>query len=353
MDKLAHRFIDFFMGHGSMIVATGTFTAVAVVSFIVQLIIFRKQISLKDFINHCFPFDGWKSKSVQIDIIVFLGGKLLRGFESLGDSIITAVLAAGIGAGLHWLFPHYVAHEAGIVTIIIWSIVLYVASDFGLYWTHYLEHKVDFLWEVHKLHHSAEFLNPMTALRTHPLSLRFEHAGTTATVAIPLGIMVFLYKLDIGSALLMLANTGLIMSALVMEVLHHSQFPISYGWLDRIFISPRMHQMHHSAKYEHWDHNIGVQLTIWDWMFGTAVLPTKGEVLTYGIGRGSEYNDRYYSLYGAYVLPIVDSIRVLLGKPVAELPVPESLAAQGLTEPPKKTKKKAGVAAAEPLQPAE
>lgn len=339
MEKLIQHFITFFMAHSSMMIATITFAGVAVVSFIAQLIIFRKQISLKAFINHCFPFDGWKSKSIQTDIMIFLGAKLMRGFEGLGDGAITVAMAAGIGAALHWAFPGYVPQEAGLVTIILWSIALYVASDFGLYWTHYLEHKVDFLWEVHKLHHSAEFLNPMTAVRTHPLSLRFEHLGTTITVGIPLGIMLFLYKLDIPSAILMLTNTGLIMSGLVMEVLHHSQFPISYGWLDRIFISPRMHQMHHSAKYEHWDHNIGVQLTIWDWIFGTAVLPTKGETLTYGIGRGHEYNNRYYGLYGAYILPIADSIRVLLGKPVDELPTPESLAAQGLTEPPKKSKK--------------
>ena len=63
-------------------------------------------------------------------------------------------------------------------------------------------------------------------------------------------------------------------------------------------MSPHMHQVHHSHAAEHWDKNFGYKLSVWDWMFGTAVKPAKDVKLTYGIG---EENRNYLSLTGLYI----------------------------------------------------
>lgn len=44
-----------------------------------------------------------------------------------------------------------------------------VFSDLIIYWGHRLQHKVDFLWRFHKVHHSAQHLDWLAAHREHPL----------------------------------------------------------------------------------------------------------------------------------------------------------------------------------------
>jgi sterol desaturase/sphingolipid hydroxylase (fatty acid hydroxylase superfamily) len=324
--------------HGPLIFSTLTFAVVAVLSFGAQVIAFRKQFTFMDFIRHSFPIEGWRSKSLQIDTIMFLVGKLIRNLVYVGDAILAVAIATGFAAILHWAFPHFKPHQAGFAAMIIASILIYVAMDFGLYWTHYLEHKIDFLWEIHKIHHSATFLNPMTAVRTHPLSDKFEHLGVTLTCGVPMGIAMFLFGFNLANTTLLLVNANIIAGLLTFEILHHSQFPIRFGILDKVLVSPRMHQTHHSARYEHWDRNFGIRLSIWDRIFGTHVTAGKDEVLTYGIGRGESYNLRYDNVHGVYIQPIIDSVKVLLGRPVAPLPPPETLEAQGLSEPSHPTK---------------
>lgn len=84
----------------------------------------------------------------------------------------------------------------------------------------------------------------------------------TATVATLLGYLVWLHTLGI---------------------FNHSHVPVSYGWLNRIIQAPVMHQIHHSAELRHRDTNLGGILMIWDWMFGTLYIPSKGEVYRFGL----------------------------------------------------------------------
>ena len=41
------------------------------------------------------------------------------------------------------------------------------------------------------------------------------------------------------------------------------------GWLDWILVTPRTHEIHHSADAAHYNTNFGVLLSVWDRMFGT------------------------------------------------------------------------------------
>jgi hypothetical protein len=139
---------------------------------------------------------------------------------------------------------------------------------------------------------------------------------------------------------LLLASANMIGTALVLDTLRHSQFPVSFGPLDYILVSPHMHQFHHSARYEDWDHNMGNKLSVWDWMFGTAVIPAKDKPLTFGIGRGAAYDAQYDTVWGVYVAPLIGMVNVLRGRQPKVLPTPQSLLEQGLTEPPPPEKKR-------------
>ncbi len=317
-----------------------TFFGAAIASFVWQYWRHRDQFTFMGFLGHCFPAEGWKTKSSRIDIFMYFAGKLIRTVLSVGDLLITTVLAGGIAWCLHAVFPHHVAWHAGFLTAALWALLLFLAADFANFYTHYLQHKIECLWELHKVHHSATFMSPLTTARMHPLGDKIDHFGAAIMTSLPAGVAMFLYGFDLPALLLLLGSANMIGTTLVLDALRHSQFPVSFGVLDYVICSPHMHQFHHSARYEDWDHNMGNKLSIWDWMFGTAVIPEKDKPLTFGIGRGAAYDAQYDTLWGVYVAPMIGMVNVLRGRQPKVLPTPQSLLEQGLTEPPAPEKKR-------------
>lgn len=271
---------------------------------------------------------------------MYFAGKLIRTVLSVGDVLILTALAGGVAWGLHALFPHHAAWQTSVPVLITWAVLLFLAGDFANFYTHYLQHQVECLWELHKVHHSATFLSPLTTARMHPLGDKIDHFGATVMVSLPAGVAMFLYDFELSGLLLLLASANMIGTALVLDTLRHSQFPVSFGPLDYILVSPHMHQFHHSARYEDWDHNMGNKLSVWDWMFGTAVIPAKDKPLTFGIGRGAAYDAQYDTVWGVYVAPLIGMVNVLRGRQPKVLPTPQSLLEQGLSEPPPPEKKR-------------
>ena len=60
-------------------------------------------------------------------------------------------------------------------------------SDFLIYWGHRLQHRVDFLWRFHSIHHSAEHLDWLAAHREHPLDTLY----TILIVNLPVFVLGF------------------------------------------------------------------------------------------------------------------------------------------------------------------
>jgi hypothetical protein len=86
-----------------------------------------------------------------------------------------------------------------------------------------------------------------------------------------------------------------------------------------------MHHLHHSAKLEHWDMNLGYVLSLWDHLFGTYHPVTDGEKFDFGIGRGASVDASYNSIYGGYVRPTIASFLMLVGVRQPEpRPVPKT-----------------------------
>lgn len=51
--------------------------------------------------------------------------------------------------------------------ILVIVLVSFFLHDLWFYWAHRLEHRISFLWEFHKLHHSDEVINATTYARDH------------------------------------------------------------------------------------------------------------------------------------------------------------------------------------------
>lgn len=191
------------------------------------------------------------------------------------------------------------------------TLAIFIAYDLGRFLSHYALHKVAFLWEIHKVHHSAVVMTPMTAYRLHPL----EIVIMAATPVLLTGATTWAFNRWLGTEISVYTLLGLhVFLALLsfIDNLRHSPVWISYGQvLNRWIISPAHHQLHHSMEQRHWGCNMGFSLAIWDRMAGSLVVPAdKPEVFRLGLDEAS--NPHYRGIVSLYVWPVVDAGKRLL-----------------------------------------
>ncbi len=308
-------FTNFNIFHVSMLFYTlATFFIVAVISFIIQIRMSAGHLSAKEFINHCFPFEEWKKKTAKMDLVIYFADRIFRRFNSLVEVPALIFFALCIQYILTYLLPNHTPWEFSYFVAILCAAVIFVAQDFGKFLSHYLLHFVPILWELHKVHHSATFLNPATADRFHPVENTFDRAFTAIFTGSAVGLTGFFYKLSIPVLLLLFGNANMLGTVLVLDVIKHSQFPISFGPLDKYVLSPHMHHLHHSGQRQYWDKNFGSKLSIWDRMFGTFVKPSKNEKFIYGLSKPGEDED-YTSVAGVYLSPMTKIWNLVYGVP--------------------------------------
>jgi len=201
------------------------------------------------------------------------------------------------------------------------TVVAFLAFEFGYWFDHYLKHRIPFLWEMHKTHHTAERLTPLTVWRVHPLdSLMF-----TNVVAICVGLSCGVASFALGEHVAGFspggANAFLVLFFFTFVHLQHSEvwLPLR-GWAGKLLMSPAHHQIHHSIDPAHYNSNMGNALAIYDWLFGTLVMPAKESPrLAFGV---EEPGVDPHSVTELVVSPFRNVAAALVPKvPVPEAPV--------------------------------
>jgi sterol desaturase/sphingolipid hydroxylase (fatty acid hydroxylase superfamily) len=194
------------------------------------------------------------------------------------------------------------------------GLVLTVATaagaDFGFFLSHYLMHRIPFLWPFHEVHHSAEVLTPVTVYRVHPV----EDFVTACVMAVLSALGVSAYTAIAGSdvRIVTISGVNIIVFAffLVAFQLRHSHIWLAYGpVLGRVFISPAQHQIHHSIDPKHWNKNYGFLFATWDLLFRSLYVPRQQEALQYGV-PGINPQD-FSSVAKLYFLPFAKAARTL------------------------------------------
>ena len=145
-----------------------------------------------------------------------------------------------------------------------WTVItlIFVTMD-GCNWlAHLANHRVRVLWRFHELHHSQEDMSVLTVFRTHPL------IHVSYLVALIPGIV--------------LVANGAVPTALLVVyagfvAFEHSNTNLGFGPMERIFVSPNYHRIHHRLDGPQ-DVNLGFALTIWDQVFHRAVFPTEATI---------------------------------------------------------------------------
>jgi sterol desaturase/sphingolipid hydroxylase (fatty acid hydroxylase superfamily) len=147
-------------------------------------------------------------------------------------------------------------------------LVAFLVLDFLGYLQHRMAHSWDWWWELHRIHHSAESFNMITAYRTHVL----ENLPRAVVYGIALSITGNLNAFVFYAALLEFVN-----------LLVHSEIQYKWGWLEEILVTPRNHKVHHSTSPRHHDKNFGFTLILWDRLFGTFYRPREDEEIEIGL----------------------------------------------------------------------
>jgi sterol desaturase/sphingolipid hydroxylase (fatty acid hydroxylase superfamily) len=183
-------------------------------------------------------------------------------------------LGLGLSMGRMWLAPATLWFNAHVPLLRIFSLdfplwmtlpVAVALFDLGEYVAHRLLHRVDALWEIHKIHHSSRSLDWLATFRSH------ASEQVIRNLLGPVFLLLIGFPLDAT-----LLSTGIYAA---FGVFNHSNTKLNLRWIEPFFITPRLHRMHHFADQSS-QTNLGTVLTLWDWMFGTLDLrPLESETL--------------------------------------------------------------------------
>jgi len=215
----------------------------------------------------CRPLEAWRpveprtdGRSIRTDILYTLLTRLgllpllaFILFASLESRLSGLVASSGwVPPTLETLFP--ALRDAPLLALAVYIAVL----DFGEYWRHRFQHRFDWWWALHSIHHAQRQMTFWTDDRNHivdDLLTAVWFGGLALLIGVPPGqfpIVVVVLR--------------------VAEAFSHANVRLSFGRLgERLLVSPRFHRLHHSRLGAgRLGKNYAVLLPIWDWIFGTA-----------------------------------------------------------------------------------
>lgn len=153
------------------------------------------------------------------------------------------------------------------------TFVLILCSDFKNYLRHFLSHKWNWYWNIHKLHHSATEMTLFTNYRHHFMEYAIMPFFDVALLIV------------LGAPFESFFIVGALME--LHSILVHSNLNHKWGWVGKwVLVSPFAHRVHHSADSAHYNKNFGGFLIIWDRIFGTYLDCDKVPL----IGLNEEFN---------------------------------------------------------------
>ncbi|MEO1086469.1 MAG: sterol desaturase family protein, partial [Acidobacteriota bacterium] len=185
-------------------------------------------------------------------------------------------LLAGVGV------RNLVAVEIGSWPVWLQLFALFVVRDFVQWNTHRLLHRVPFLWNFHKVHHSVEQMGFAAHLRYHWM----ENVVYRSVEYIPLAMIGF----GIDDFFIVHIFT------LAVGHFNHSNIRVPLGPLRYLFNNPQMHIWHHAKSLPEgrpYGMNFGLTLSVWDYLFGTACIPSDGRDIELGFEGDDDFPDTF------------------------------------------------------------
>jgi len=163
------------------------------------------------------------------------------------------------------------------------------------FFTHFLMHKVPFLWRLHRIHHLDTEMDVSTTVRFHPLEFVFN-----LVIGFPLIVLfalepwtLLLYELfDI--TVTMVSHSNITLPVQIERFLHY------------IIVTPDLHRIHHSSNPKETDSNFSAVFPLWDVVFNTFRTETTIEQSKMELGLEEVRDDRTNSVPWLLKSPIID-----------------------------------------------
>ena len=133
-------------------------------------------------------------------------------------------------------------------------IIAFLLYDLSYYWMHRMHHEIKILWATHSVHHHGEDYNLATALRQTSTGWLWKWIFYMPMIILGVPGEVFITVAGVN---------------LVYQFWVHTEHIGHLGFLEKIFITPMNHRIHHAKNKEYIDANYGGVFIIWDRMFGT------------------------------------------------------------------------------------
>ena len=277
--------------------------------------VINKKLSFNVAIKKIFDYKIFFSQSAKSDYKVFLVNQLIMMIISplLVTQLTIATALYFYFHSIDWISVGMFKNISKVYVVLAFTIFQFTIDDFSKYIIHRFMHKLPILWSLHKVHHSATVLTPMTVFRTHPLEGIIFSLRSSVTQAISISLFVFLFANSVNLFTILGVNVFVFIFNILGANLRHSHVGIRYWkWVEYIFISPGQHQLHHSIAREHHDKNFGAALAIWDWLFGSLHHSVEFETLQLGLEKNQKKET--HSLLNLYLNPLIEMKNYTLNK---------------------------------------
>lgn len=262
-------------------------------------------------------------KDFWLDFFYMFFNVFLFGFIifAAGENVLTTAFNDLLGL---FGIENIVAVQIDQLPVWLYFLILFLAADFIQWNVHRLLHRVPRLWEFHKVHHSVEQMGFAAHLRYHWM----ENIVYKSIQAIPLTMLGFnlvdllvLHMFNIAWGHFNHSNitvnprvTGLVFGTLVgwgLATLYGTGWEVGMWiaggaftggiilgpFMRYIFNSPEMHIWHHAKELPDshpYGINFGLTLAMWDYIFGTAHVPSSGRDIELGFPRLEEFPKSFW-----------------------------------------------------------
>jgi sterol desaturase/sphingolipid hydroxylase (fatty acid hydroxylase superfamily) len=226
----------------------------------------------------CNPEQPLTRKDTLTDILYFFIAPILNRFAYV----------IYIGAGVFFIFHGAPPEDIGsylktgfgpLAELPIWiqTAIMFIVSDFLLYWLHRWFHDKT-MWKFHAIHHSSSHVDWLSTYRFHPVNSWLSFTLVDATM-----MLVGLSPACVASV----AGFNMLYSGMV-----HANLNWTFGPFKYLFASPVFHRWHHTAQEEGMDKNFAPTFPLLDVMFGTFYMPDGKRPERFGV-PGSNIPSRF------------------------------------------------------------
>lgn len=137
-----------------------------------------------------------------------------------------------------------------VLTLIVFDLLIYIQ--------HVVFHKFNFLWRIHRVHHTDLEIDVTTGIRFHPVEIILSMFYKLIAVYLigPVAFAIILYEIMLNGAALF-THSNILLNAKLDK------------FLRMVIVTPDMHRIHHSVLRKETDSNYGNIFSIWDKLFKT------------------------------------------------------------------------------------